>query len=137
MVKGAEGRVERWTKKLSGDARKRAYDSQKTGMVRQEAVATKDLVKIEEEIKNMIQGEPVYLQHFYMAFAKQIYKLKNKFSDLTLINELMILEEIWRARGLSADLLDKIKIYYITPYTNIYELFCRFDIGRFDINTFG
>ena len=130
-------RVKKWASKISGDNRKRLYDAQKSFMVKQEAAATEDLVKIEKEIKLMIQGNPVFLQHFYMAFAKQIYKLKNKCSGQTLINELMILEEIWRSRGLDDNVLDTIKKFYVQNYKKVYELWCRFDIGKFDINTFG
>lgn len=130
-------RTEKWASKLSGENRKRLYDSQKPRMVALEKIASEDFEKIEIQIKGMIKGEPVYLQHFYMAFAKQIYKLKSKFKSQTLIDELIILEEIWRGRGLNPDKLDEIKKFYVTPYTKLYELFCRFDIGKFDINTFG
>ena len=133
-------RAEKWASKLSGANRKRLYDIQKPRMVELEKIASENFEKIELRIKEMTRNEPVIYQHFYMAFAKQIYKLINKSNGQTLINELIILEEIWRNRGLDPDKLDEIKMFYVTPYIKIYEelykLWCRFDVGLFDVNTF-
>ena len=128
-------RAKKWAAKLSGDNRKQLYDSQKEQMVRLETTATKDLVRIEKEVKQMVQGQPVYLHHFYMAFAKEIYSKQNKFKEQTLLNELRILDNKWAMRGLNASLLAEIKDFYVPIYLG--PLVCRFDVGRFDVNTFG
>lgn len=130
-------RNEHYENKISGDARKILYDAQKPAMVEKEATAARDLVKIELEVKKMIDSEPVFLQHFYMAFAKQIYKLKKKHTDEALLNELVILETIWRDRGLNVEVLDEIKLYYVPLFQKIINTYCRFDIGLFDTDLFG
>lgn len=135
MVRKAEDRIAKWKKKLSGDARKQAYDAQKTIMVKKEKAATWDLVRIEQQVKRIIGNVPTYLQHFYMAFAKEIYSKQKKYKYQTLVNELRILDDKWYKRGLSASLLAEIKDFYVPIY--LLPEVCRFDVGRFDVNTFG
>ena len=109
-------RAENYEARISGDNRKILYDRQKDLMVAQESAATQELVKRELEIKQLVQGEPIILIPYYIIFAKEIYKKQNKFSSWTLINEIEILEEKWRARGLDPNLLDKIKVFYVEAY---------------------
>lgn len=116
MVKGATGRIEKWKKKLSGDTRKQAYDAQKVFMVKQEAEATKALVKIEQQIKLMVQGQPIVLIPYYIIFAKEIYSKQKKYKYQTLINEVQILQTKWIMRGLDGFLLDQIKEFYVEAY---------------------
>lgn len=130
MAGNAASRIEKWKKKLSGDARKKAYDAQKVMMVKQEAEATIDLVKIEQQIKLMVQGEPITLIPYYIIFGKEIYKKQNKFKAQSLLNEIMILEQKWESRGLDPVLLDKIKTFYVQPY--IYITPFRLDISLLD-----
>ena len=133
----AKRRADKWKAKLSGDNRKRLYDSQKERMVKLETIANQDFERIEKQIKIFIQGQPIYLHHFYMAFAKEIYSKRKKFKHQTLINEIVILENKWRARGLDDEVLVKIKRFYVQAYGPIADLLARFDVGRFDLNTFG
>lgn len=116
MVRGGKTRIERWKEKLSGDTRKQRYDSQKQFMVRKEANATRDLVRIEEEVKILTQGEPIILIPYYIIFAKEIYSKQNKYKSRTLINEIEILETKWIRRGLSGTLLDHLKEFYVEEY---------------------
>jgi len=109
-------RIDKWAAKLSGDNRKILYDAQKPEMVRKETVASLDLEKIELQVKSIISGVPTYLEHFYMAFAKEIYSKQNKFKGQTLLNELAILDQKWGMRGLNTDLLNKIKSFYVPTY---------------------
>jgi len=109
-------RAENYEARISGDNRKILYDRQKDLMVAQESAATQELVKRELEIKQLVQGEPIILIPYYIIFAKEIYKKQNKFKAQTLINEVEILEEKWRARGLNPNLLDKIKVFYVEAY---------------------
>lgn len=110
------GRIEKYAKKISGDNRKRLYDAQKPFMVKQEAEATQNLVRIEKEIKQIVQGEPITLIPYYIIFGKEIYSRQKRFKYQTLINEIQILEEKWRARGLDYNLLDEIKEFYVEAY---------------------
>lgn len=115
-------RAKKWAAKLSGDVRKQRIDAQKPDMVRQEAEATKALVKIEEEIKQLVQGEPLLHVPYYIIFAKEIYRLNKTHSSQALIAEAYILEEKWRARGLDHEILEKIKGMYIEAYKNYFKL---------------
>lgn len=128
-------RAEKYAKKLSGSVRKKLYDAQKERMVRLETAASIDFEKIELQVKSMINGVPTYLEHFYMAFAKEIYSKQRKFKGQTLLNELAILDEKWTRRGLHAGLLAKIKDFYVPTYLVLEP--CRFDVGRFDVCIFG
>lgn len=128
-------RIDKYAKKLSGTTRKQRYDSQKDQMVKLETAASMDFEKIELQVKSVINGVPTYLEHFYMAFAKEIYSKQRKFKGQTLLNELRILDDKWQMRGLDAGLLAEIKDFYVPVYLG--PLVCRFDVGRFDANTFG
>lgn len=123
-------RGKKFAAKLSGDNRKRLYDLQKDRMARLEADATKELVNREEQIKRLIQGEPVYFQHFYMAFAKEIYSKEKRFKAQTLLNEIVILQNKWISRGLNPILLEEIKNLYVQPYAYIRPF--RLDISLLD-----
>lgn len=101
-------RIKKWTKKLSGDNRKRLYDLQKPDMVRKEKQATEDLVKIENQVKQIVQGESILYIPYYIIFGKEIYKLTRKFTALTLQNEACIRFVKWQARGLDTDVLNNI-----------------------------
>ena len=123
-------RGKKFKAKLSGDNRKRLYDIQKESMVRQEAEATIELVKREVEIKRLVQGEPVLFLPYYIIFAKEIYSKQKKFTALTLLNEIVILERKWESRGLNPVLLEMIKNLYVQPYAYIRPF--RLDISLLD-----
>lgn len=123
-------RAERYANKLSGDVRKKRYDAQKPLMVKQEAAATNALVKIETQIKQIVQGEPIILIPYYIIFGKEIYSKQKKFKAQTLVNEIEILEEKWRARGLNWELLEIIKLFYVEAYKNLAHF--KLDISFLD-----
>lgn len=128
-------RIKKWAAKLSGDNRKKLYDAQKEQMVKLEAEYFKDAEKIQNQVKQMIGGVSSILQHYYMDFAMEIYRLLKIHKGQTLLNELRILDDKWYRRGLNASLLAEIKDFYVPIYLG--PLVCRFDVGRFDVNTFG
>jgi len=110
------GRIDNYKAKVNGDVRKRLYDAQKEDMVKSEAAATKDLVKIEEEVRHLTQGQPIIHIPYYIIFAKEIYSLKKKCSYQTLINEIQIRQHKWASRGLNSLVLDTIKEFYVEAY---------------------
>jgi len=116
MVKNLNRRIKKFADKISGDNRKRLYDSQKSEMVRLETKASEDMEIIELQIKDMAQLFPPLHLPYYIIFAKEIYKKQNKFEGETLINELTILEDKWERRGLDFTLLEKIKKFYVPIY---------------------
>jgi len=123
-------RLKKFARKISGDNRKRLYDAQKESMVLQEAEATEELVKREAQIKSLVQGEPILFLPYYIIFAKEIYSKQNKFKDVTLLNEVVILEQKWESRGLNPIVLEKIKNLYVQSYANIRPF--RLDISLLD-----
>ena len=123
-------RAKKYAAKLSGDNRKLLYDRQKGLMSRLEKEHTEELVKIEKDVKQITQGESTTLLPYYIIFAKELYRIKNRHRSTTLIREAEILEEKWRARGLRYDLLDRIKLLYIQAYATI--AYFKLDISELD-----
>jgi len=117
-------RIEKWISKLSGENRKRLYDAQKDVMVKLETAASMDFEKIENQIKNMVQGSPALYLPYYIIFGKEIYSKQKKFTGQTLLNELAILNDKWDRRGLDEDLLMKIKRFYVPAYPVPIVLHC-------------
>jgi len=102
-------RIERFKKKLDGKIRGKLFDAQKEQMVANEVQPTKDFVKLELQIKEIVDGEPTILLPYYIIFGKEIYSKANKHKGESLYNEIMILEDKWEARGLTPYLLEIIK----------------------------
>lgn len=123
-------RLEKFRKKISGDNRKRIYDSQKDTMVRLETKASVDFEQIELQIKQMAQGYPALHLPYYIIFGKEIYKRQNKFQGQTLLNELAILDDKWTRRGLDEALLKTIKNFYVPTYPVVGPF--RLDISLLD-----
>ncbi|GAH38858.1 unnamed protein product [marine sediment metagenome] len=63
--------------------------------------------RIEQIVKGLIH-DPLYLV-YYIVFAKEAVKLTKKHKGGTLLQEILILEDKWTARGLSGFWLDTIK----------------------------
>ena len=80
-------RQEKFDKKTQGSVYKNRFDAQKEAMVKLEKIASQDLEKIELETKQFCQGEPITKIPYYLIFAKEIYSLKNRLTDKTLIQE--------------------------------------------------
>ncbi|GAH87071.1 unnamed protein product, partial [marine sediment metagenome] len=81
--------------------------------MRLETEAIKDLVKIEIQIKQMIQGQPIIYHPYYIIFGKEIYKLKKKHTSENLKKEVCILCCKWYSRGLDAECLNTISNFYL------------------------
>lgn len=102
-------RIEKFKKKLDGTIRGALFDAQKETMAANEVQPTKDLVKIEMQVKEICDGEPTILLPYYIIFGKEIYSKANKHKGISLYDEVMILEAKWEARGLTPYLLEIIK----------------------------
>lgn len=123
-------RFEKWKSKIDGSKAKKAYEAQKEHMITSEKEHTPKLVKIEEQIKQLTQGQPIIHLPYYIIFGKEIYKKINKFTTQTLLNEIVILENKWEARGLDPIILEIIKNFYVQPYAYIRPF--RLDISELD-----
>lgn len=130
-----ENRITKFAKKISGEIRGKRYDAQKDEMVRLEKIASDDFEIIENQVKGIIDGEPVILHHFYMAFAKEIYSKQKRYKGQTLINELRILDDKWERRGLNPALLTAIKTFYVPSYY-VPALMTCFEESCFEVSCF-
>jgi len=116
-------REDKYREKISGEVRKRLYDEQKDLMVANITQPTKDLVKIELQVKEICNTTPLLHQYYYIIFAKECYSKTLSHSGETLTDEFVILEEKWRLRGLSHAFLEKIK-----------EMFIKIECFKLDIS---
>ena len=123
-------RTEKWAKKLSGATRKQRIDAQKPQMVRLEKEATEHLVAIELAVKELARGEPLVHLPYYIIFGKELYRLSKKHKGFSWVEEAEILEDKWKARGLSNTILNSIKEFYMQMYKN-WKVF-RLDISELD-----
>jgi len=128
-------RIKKYTAKLDSDVLKRRYDDTKKLAVDQKAPTVKREVELEEKVKVVIDGEPSFLQHYYMVFAKEYDKALRKHGDSPLSKETIIIEKKWTTRGLNINYLNGI-IVMLTGRSILKEV-CLFDVGRFDTNAFG
>ena len=120
MVRNVVDRVRRYRAKINGDVLKARADELKEQMERAQAIWLRGTVKIEQEMKSMLQNISDRLNTiYYIVFAKEINKVMRKFSGGTLMIELEILQNKWIARGLNVNTLDSIKTYYIPSYVPV------------------
>lgn len=109
-------RLEKWKKALNSEAQKKAFDNQKKEMARKESKHTKELVYIEEAIKEIADGQQIIHLPYYMIFGKEIYSKSLKNTETTLFNEACILKQKWRTRGLDEDILRNIFDLFLINY---------------------
>ena len=105
------GRKEKYKAKLDSDVLKKRYDDTKKLAVNKKAPTIKREVEIEEGVKTIIDGEPAFLQHYYMIFAKEIEKVTGKHTGSTAQLEVCALFWKWCCRGLDSINLNKIATY--------------------------
>ncbi len=84
----------------------------KAAMVATETVIFTELCTIEDLVKGILSGEAVnsIFYPWYHAFARQVWKLQRRFGGGTaLINEVALAVYVWKTRGLTEAVLDKIR----------------------------
>jgi len=111
-------RLNKWKKTLNSARQKSLFDKQKKTMSEKEARHTRELVKIEEEIKQIADGQPITFLPYYLIFGKEIYSKSLKNTSQTLRNELCILYNKWKSRGLNLSTLQNIMELLATPKIN-------------------
>jgi len=120
--------------KVDGGSFGQRVEQLKGQMERNQKEWQETAVKIEREMKSMLKDIPDRIfEVYYIVFAKEIVRLKKKHSGETLIKELHILQDKWKARGLNSLILDKIKKYYIPSYTpEVTPEYFKLDISVLD-----
>jgi len=132
MVEEDVRRSRKYEKKIIGDVVGKRYDDVKKKMVRSERNYMINAVAIENEIKLLINDVGSFGIIYYIIFAKELIKMRERHAGYVLLDEVRILREKWEARGLDRERLKRIEMLYIPRYCVI----ARFDVGRFNINCF-
>lgn len=116
-MKRDEGkRIKKYTKKIDGEVIKRRAEELRREMERKQKEHFEKAVKIENEVKKILEGESTLNIIYYIIFAKELEKLKEKYGGETLMKEVEILGNKWEKRGLDVLKLEQIKTYYIPSY---------------------
>lgn len=116
MVRSAAYRASKYSAKIVGDVIKNRIDAQRDSMVEQETAIFGDLVAIEEATKALLTGwgVNVTLVPFYLAFARQCYKITRKHSGDIAHDEICIRHDDWVARLLTSWYLQTIAMDVFT-----------------------
>jgi sulfur transfer complex TusBCD TusB component (DsrH family) len=127
-------RTNKYKKKIISEIIKERAQELRKMMIEQEKEYFKEAVKVENEIKNLMANKTDKINAvYYIIFAKEILKLMKKHKGESLINEVYIIENKWKARGLNEETLKEIEYLYlpiIKPIPTI-EYF-RLDISVLD-----
>ena len=122
------GRLEKYKAKMDGDILKLRYDATKDLAAQNKAPSAKREVEIELKVKVLCDGQASMLHHYYMVYGKELVKNTTE-------REWGITFDKWETRGLRPQILNNISILLV-GYDRL-GIICLFDVGRFDVNTFG
>jgi len=116
MVRSSAYRSTKYSAKIVGDVIKNRIDAQRDSMVEQATTQFGNLVAIEEQVKALLTnwGVNVTLVPFYLAFARQCYKITRKHSGDIAHDEICIRHDDWAARNLTSFYLQTIAMDVFT-----------------------
>lgn len=120
-VRSTVRRIKKFDAKYNPEAIKQSIEKQRDGIIDQQIARQSELEEIENRTKLILgdKGVPTPLYPAYLNFARQIWKIKNKFSGETLKTEADIALFKWTRRTLVEDILNKIRkdIFTLEPPT--------------------
>ncbi len=110
-VRSTLRRMQKFQAKYDPDSIRNAIEKQMDSILEQQAVAQAQLEKVENMTKIILGQEnvPTPLIPAYMAYARQIWKIRNKFSSEMLKTEADIMLYKWTRRSLREDVLIRIR----------------------------
>ena len=118
-MKDAQIRINKYQKKMSGPHLGAVFQNQLSQMVQHYADWTEKIVEIENMTKAILDSRGVFMAVYpmYLCFAREIFKLKNKFGGVVLLQRAELAKEKWTDAGLDPDILEVIKreILGLTP----------------------
>jgi len=117
MVRSPYGRTLKFKAKIDPEAIRLRYSKMADIMTEQLAGVTGDLADLENSVKTILHEEGVEVIRFpiYLAYARKLYKLANKFGGNTLNREAQYVYDKFKGRGLVASILQDIaKVLGIT-----------------------
>jgi len=110
MVRGADKRQRKFEVKVDPDTLAIQTRALKPLMVEGESQYFSEITALETKVKTLVETEGVSSLKVrdYLNYAREIYKLKTKFSGITLNVEAQLRVNKWADRGLAGSLLVKI-----------------------------
>lgn len=104
-------RVEKFKAKYDPESIRNAIEKQLDSIIEQQALAQSELEKVENLTKIILGQEnvPTPLIPAYLNFARQIWKLRNKYSAEILKTEADIMLYKWKRRSLVESVLIRIR----------------------------
>lgn len=118
----ATERINKYKAKINAGVIGSGYDRTKELAAKKQKTYFEEAAQLESVVKSFVDGEPVFLHHFYIAFAEVIMKLIKHHTASALFSEMDIAEETWRTRGLNDEKLKSIKRYLVEAYTASFQL---------------
>ena len=107
----ASERVAKWNRRYTGDHVKAVIDEDKSIMLTNNTASTEDLVYYEVLTKQCLnaQGVSVADAADYLAFSRQVWAKKRRYTGDMLVNEVGNVLALWVARGMSLSVLEAIR----------------------------
>ncbi len=111
MTDEARRRLYRYEAKLDPKIIAKRFACQKKQMVANMAKYQEEIYPIEEKIRAIIREEnvPKILIIYYFAYAHEVFRISRRHTSKTKENEVTLIFEKWRARGLKEEVLERIK----------------------------
>ncbi|MEO0130317.1 MAG: hypothetical protein ABIK76_01290 [candidate division WOR-3 bacterium] len=113
MVRNAYQRVNKYIAKLDPEINKKRYESLKEQMIENIIEKYGELAALDTKIKTILDTHPetIPTQYvFYFSYAKEIWRLTNKYSGIMLYKLVAISESKWEAKGLNKEIMEKLRI---------------------------
>jgi hypothetical protein len=105
-------RVKKYEAKLDPEVIKKRFEAEKEAMLEQESNLIPELCALEESAKALIDEacSSVIKYPFYLAYARELWRLTKRFGGNMLLQEIRILEMKWEARELDQSLMERIRV---------------------------
>lgn len=120
-VRSTVRRIKKFDAKYNPESIKQSIEKQRDSIIDQQIARQAELEEIENRTKVILgdKGVPTPLYPAYLNFARQIWKIRNKFSGETLKVEADIALYKWSRRKLEEEVLNKIRkeIFTLEPPT--------------------
>jgi len=103
--------MQKFEAKYDADSIRNAIEKMRDNIIEQQKVKQAELEKIENLTMTILgqENSPTPLIPAYLAYARQVWKLRNKYSAQILITEADIILDKWKRRTLQESVLIRIR----------------------------
>jgi hypothetical protein len=110
-VREVKRRLDKWEHKITLANKGTKMEAMQPKMKKNAEIEFTKIVKLENDIKEILGEEslPTIFNVPYLDFGRQVYRLKKLYTDQALANEITIIKDKWRARGLQDKIMEKIQ----------------------------